>query len=92
MGIEFTSQATIVKKVNTQKYTCDETNSMKVTNCYNEFYMKKLNCSFPWIKKEIGSFETCGFSQKIKDLVDLANNANIEDKKLMDELKGYFLM
>lgn len=89
MIFNFTLQATMIKKVNTKKYTCDETNSMKVTNCYNEFYMHKLNCSFPWIEAEHLSYERCGPSQKIKDLVNLANNANIEDEKLMEELKDF---
>ena len=51
--------------------------------------MHKLNCSFPWMKAENLSYESCDSSQKIKDLVDLANNANIEDEKLMDELKNF---
>ena len=42
--------ATSVKKLKTQKYDCIEENSMKITNCYDEFYMQSMNCSFPWLK------------------------------------------
>ena len=42
--------ATSVKKLKTQRYDCIEENSMKITNCYDEFYMQSMNCSFPWLK------------------------------------------
>ena len=78
-----------MKKINTRKFPCDETNSMKTTECYNDFYMKKLNCSFPWMKDENKSYEKCGSNHKIKNLVELANKANIQDSKLMEELEQF---
>ena len=62
---------------------------MRTTECYNELYMKKLNCSFPWIKDENQFYVKCGSNDKIKNLVELANKANIQDSKLMQELKQF---
>ena len=40
---------TITRNVNTRYHKCNEDNSIKITSCYDNFYMKKLNCSFPWL-------------------------------------------
>ena len=44
--------SSIQKKVKTRNYTCDESNTIEVTNCLDEFYMKQLKCSFPWLETE----------------------------------------
>ena len=41
---------TITKNIQTSKHDCNENNSLQVTKCYDEFYMSKMNCSFPWLK------------------------------------------
>ena len=60
--------AVIRKKTKTHKYACRENNSMKVTECYNEFYMRKLGCSFPWLKNYEGTLPTCSYNDSISTL------------------------
>lgn len=81
-------QATIYKKINTKKFPCDETNAFKLTKCYNEFYMKKLKCKFPWIKSgDFSSLEKCESKHKTKDLVELIKKVNTEE--LNDEIVAF---
>ena len=47
---------------------------MEQTNCLNNFYMSKMNCSFPWLVPTIESKEKCGAANFIKDLVDLIDD------------------
>ena len=60
--------AVIRKKTKTHKYACHENNSMKVTECYDEFYMRKLGCSFPWFTNYEGTLPTCSFNNYISTL------------------------
>ena len=60
--------AVIRKKTKTHKYACHENNSMKVTECYDEFYMRKLGCSFPWLINYEGTLPTCSFNNSISTL------------------------
>ena len=60
-----------------------------MTKCYNEFYMMKLNCSFPWIKSTQLPFKTCGSNHKVNDLVNLVNEVNIGTPNLMKELDDF---
>ena len=78
----------IEKKINTKKYPCDQDNSVKLTKCFNEFYMKKLNCSFPWSTNDHPNLTTCS-EERIKNLVNLANNANIQEEQLMKEIEEF---
>ena len=83
--------ATTVKKLKTKKYDCIEENSMKITNCYDEFYMKNMNCSFPWLKINKISNETllqkCGPNNTVDELKNLirkvANLNSINPGKCM---------
>ena len=45
-----TFKAEVFQSVKTKDNYCNEENSLKITNCYDKFYMLKLNCSFPWLK------------------------------------------
>ena len=48
---------------------------MDQTNCLNNFYMSKMNCTFPWLVPTIESEEiTCGAENFVKDLVDLIDD------------------
>ena len=47
-----TFKPTIRKSVSTKKRHCDGKNTLKVTSCFDSFYMTKLNCSFPWISND----------------------------------------
>ena len=47
-----TFKAEVFQSVKTKENFCNEENSLKITNCYDNFYMLKLNCSFPWLKNK----------------------------------------
>ena len=58
-------------KIVTKNYNCDEKNEMKQARCLDQYYMNKLNCTFPWMKSTKASQEKCGSRHYVKDLVDL---------------------
>ena len=60
--------AVIKQKTKTHNYDCHENNSMKLTKCYDEFYMRKLGCSFPWFTNYEGTLPTCSFNNYISTL------------------------
>ena len=60
-------------KIKTKNYNCYEKNDMHQADCLNDFYMKKLNCTFPWIKSSQKSLEKCGDRHYINDLIDLVD-------------------
>ena len=60
--------AVMNEKTKTHKYDCHEDNSLKLTECYDEFYMRKLGCSFPWFNNYKGTLTTCSFNNYISTL------------------------
>ena len=82
--------ATINKFVRTHKYQCnEEINSVKLTSCYDEFYMMKLNCSFPWIKTRNNNMEKCGSNRYVQELVDLIKNATDKNHSVSKEIDDF---
>ena len=74
-SIKIIFQAKINTKVNTRKHICNKNNNLKLTNCYDNFYMTKLNCSFPWQKNiETGFLQKCGSNDSIYDFLELINH------------------
>ena len=43
----------IEKKMNSADRPCDETNSIKIVHCVNEYIETKLQCGLPWIKSSL---------------------------------------
>ena len=82
-------QAMIMKRVNTKKHQCVEDNSFKLENCYDDFYMTKIGCAFPWLKSYDGSLRKCGSNDKIKDLVELVNQVNLREPNIIKEIKDF---
>ena len=72
-------------KVKTKNYQCNEENSNKLYPCFDEFYMSKLNCSFPWLLHYNGTLQNCGSKQYIKDFINLITSvAHSRDKYIND--------
>ena len=69
--IDYYLEESVMKKIKTKHYNCNESNNIQMTNCLNEFYMSKLNCSFPWLKYRFKNLEKCGNKHYISDLKDL---------------------
>ena len=67
-------EPTIKRNIKTRNYDCYENNDMEQTNCLNNYYMSKMNCTFPWLKTTIESKEKCGANNFIKDLVHLIDD------------------
>ena len=72
--IDYYLEESITKKIKTKHYDCNESNNIQMTNCLNEFYMSKLNCSFPWLKYSFGNLEKCGNKHYIHDFKDLIDS------------------
>ena len=81
--------AVINEKTKTHQYDCHENNSMKSTQCYDEFYMQKLGCSFPWLNNHEGTLPTCSFHNYISTLEDLIQNATNSGHPIHEELVSF---
>ena len=64
---DFTFKGSILNTVRTRRHPCDEKNQVKRSICLNNYYMSKLNCSFPWIKEGMKNLPKCGRNDKIQD-------------------------
>ena len=67
-------EPSIKRNIKTKNYNCYEKSDMEQTNCLNNFYMSKMNCSFPWLVQTYESKEKCGAKNFIKDLVYLIDD------------------
>ena len=47
--------------------------------------MQRLNCSFPWIKRQNETLEKCGSKHKIQDLIDIVNRVDSEEESILNE-------
>ena len=63
------------RKIKTKNYNCYE-DTIEQTKCLTDFYMAKLNCTFPWLESTKQSLEKCGAKHFIKDLVNLINDVS----------------
>ena len=77
--IDYYLEESVMKKIKTKHYNCNESNNIQMTNCLNEFYMSKLNCSFPWLKNNFQNFEKCGNNHYIRDLKVLIDGVVNDD-------------
>ena len=69
-------EPTVIRKIKTKNYNCYEERYVEHTKCLNNFYMSKLNCTFPWLESTKQSEEKCGANHFIKDLFDLIDNVS----------------
>ena len=67
-------EPTIKRNIKTRNYNCYENNDMEQTNCLNNYYMSKMNCTLPWLVPTLESKEKCGANNFIKDLVHLIDD------------------
>ena len=72
------------KAITTKRHTCNKENTSRVTDCYNEYYMKKLNCSLPWIQNYNGTLQKCGSEKNLDDLIEIM--MNLDKQEEMTEL------
>ena len=63
--------------------------SFKIAKCYDNFYMLKLNCSFPWNDSYNGSLTKCGSNDFLRDLVKIVNDLSNPESDVMDEIKEF---
>ena len=60
-----------------------------MTQCFNDFYMMKLNCSFPWLKSKNDKYLKCNAQNRVNDLVNLINEVNQGTPDVMKEIKDF---
>ena len=73
---EYFVEPTLKEKIKTKNYSCYEEKHVEQTKCLNDFYMSKLNCTFPWLESTKQYQEKCQSNHFIKDLVDLVHNVS----------------
>ena len=74
IAVEYFVKHSLITKIKTKEFNCYESIDMKQTKCLDEFYMNKLNCTFPWIKSTDMSRTKCHTQHYIQDLVDLIDD------------------
>ena len=74
LAVDYFVKHSLRTKIKTKKYNCYESIHVKQTKCLDDFYMNKLNCTFPWIKSTDMSRKKCGSQHYIQDLVDLIDD------------------
>ena len=78
----------ILKKIKRRNYHCDESNSVQVTKCLDDFYMRKLNCSFPWLQMtQHLNLQKCWNNHYIEDLKKLMRNVSKIREKHSEEVQ-----
>ena len=74
-------------KLKRRNYNCDESNSVQLAKCLDEFYMKKLNCSFPWLQTEQLNLQKCWNNHYIDDLKKLMKNVSKIHEERSEEVE-----
>ena len=82
IAVDYFVKQSIRIKIKAKKFYCIESNDMKGTKCLDDFYMNKLNCTFPWIKSTDMTRTKCGSQHYIQDLVDLVDDV-VKGKQLI---------
>ena len=75
---------TINQNLKTRRQDCKVNNSVKVKKCFDNFYMSKLNCTFPWLGNS--TTKTCGSEEKIIDLMRLMKHSGNVNSSLYGEM------
>ena len=72
-----------------RKYDCHEDNSMKITDCVDEYIAEQLNCSLPWTRP-YKDFRICSGSEELANFRTI--HSKISSKQSMENLekKGCF--
>ena len=74
---EYFMEPTLHAKIKTKNYNCNyEKRNLEQTDCLNDFYMSKLNCTFPWLESTRHSQEICGSKHFIMDLYYLIDDVS----------------
>ena len=73
-------------KAKTKHYQCDENNAIKLNPSFDEFYMAKMNCSFPWLSSYNGTLQKCGSKHYIQDFSKLIASVSHAKEKYSNEL------
>ena len=60
-----------------------------MTQCFNDFYMMKLNCSFPWLKSQKDKYFKCSANQRVNNLVNIINKVNQGSSEMMEEIEDF---
>ena len=77
------TQTTTLRK---SSFDCYEDNSMKMTNCINDFYADQLGCKLPWTQSK--SDKICTTHQQLEKFKDLAYYITSESLKSKVEKYG----
>ena len=85
--------ATTMKTVSLKKkeYDCYEDNSMKLSECLDEFIAEKLECNLPWAKQHSTKvFDVCSGSDKLNLFRNISFYITTDKYKAAIQKKGCF--
>ena len=77
------------ESLKTSTFDCYEDNSMKMTECIDEYIAEQLNCSLPWAKPLLG-YDICNPNEKLEKFRNIHGNITAKASILNLTRKGCF--
>ena len=75
-NVIFMGKQEVTKRLKKSKFNCLEDNSNKQTECINEYYASKLNCTLPWVPSYSPNFpknrQQCQGKEKFTEFRNLS--------------------
>ena len=88
-NVIFMGKQEVTKRLKKSKFNCLEDNSNKQTECINEYYASKLNCTLPWIPSNSPNFpqnrQQCQGKEKFTEFRNLS--MSIGNPEVIEKLK-----
>ena len=85
-NVIFMGKQEVTKRLKKSKFDCLEDNSNKQTECINEYYASKLNCTLPWVpSNNPQNRQQCQGKEKFTEFRNLS--MSIGNPEVIGELK-----
>ena len=85
-NVIFMGKQEVTKRLKKSKFNCLEDNSNKQTECINEYYASKLNCTLPWVpSNNPQNRQQCQGKEKFTEFRNLS--MSIGNSEVIEELE-----
>ena len=86
-SLEAIATETVTTSLKKSNYDCYEDNSMKMTDCINDFYADQLGCKLPWTKNDL-DLEYCKTAEKLEKFRNLSFHITSDEWQTKLKSKG----
>ena len=87
-NVIFMGKQEVTKRLKKSKFNCHENNSNQQTDCLNEYYVSKLNCTLPWISSNhLENRLQCQGKEKFNEFKNLSMSiGNLEVNRELEKI------